>query len=57
MTQLNNNIDPTIQDHRISICIVCEYNVTDPIPECNQCNIPISKLTSEEQESCPLNKW
>lgn len=57
MTELKNNIDPAEQSIRISICVVCENNITDPSPTCQLCNKNISVLTSEEQEVCPLNKW
>lgn len=57
MTELTNNINPVEQEKRISICIECQYNVCNNIPLCTQCNIPISKLTSEQNETCPLNKW
>ena len=54
---LGNNIDPIEQDKRISICIVCQNNIPEPVPHCQLCGIPVSKLTSEQQEVCPLNKW
>jgi hypothetical protein len=57
MSELNNNIDPVVQDHRISICIQCANNIQEPSPHCQACDKPISLLTSEEQEVCPLSKW
>lgn len=57
MTELKNNIDPTVQQHRISICTVCEENIELPSPRCAISDINISVLTSEETETCPLNKW
>jgi hypothetical protein len=57
MSELENNIDPVVQEHRISICIPCNQNTQEPVPHCQACDIPISKLTSENQEVCPLNKW
>lgn len=57
MTELKNNIDPTVQQHRISICTVCDENIEFPSPHCAISDINISVLTSEEAETCPLNKW
>ena len=57
MNELNNNIDPTVQQHRISVCVSCVENTQEPTPHCQACDKPISLLTSEEQETCPLNKW
>jgi hypothetical protein len=57
MSDLHNNIDPATQQERISICIMCVENIQEPWPHCALNNIPISILTSEEQETCPLNKW
>jgi hypothetical protein len=55
--ELSNNINPIIQEHRIDICIACVENTQEPVPHCQQCNKPISLLTSEETETCPLDKW
>ena len=57
MTELRNNIDPTTQQHRMFVCGGCEENEEFPYPKCVLNDIPISILTSEEQETCPLNKW
>lgn len=57
MSELQNNISIEEQDHRISICIMCEGNVLETYPKCNACNLPISQLTSDREEVCPLNKW
>lgn len=57
MTQLTNTIDPIEQDKRINICIACVNNISEPVPHCQLCNKPISMLTSEQNETCPLNKW
>lgn len=57
MTELSNNIDPIVQQERISICIMCDQNIQEPWPHCALNNIPISIQTSDEQETCPLNKW
>jgi len=57
MTILGNNISPTEQTKRISICVVCVNNLPEPSPHCQLCNQNISVLTSEQQEVCPLSKW
>ena len=57
MTTLGNNIDPVTQAIRISFCNVCEENEELPYPKCKLNNIALSVQTSEEQETCPLNKW
>ena len=57
MTTLQNNIDPETQLIRISFCTTCEENVELPVPHCRLNDIPLSVQTSEEQETCPLNKW
>jgi hypothetical protein len=57
MTQLGNNIDPATQAIRISFCTTCEENIELPYPKCRLNDIPLSVQTSEEQETCPLNKW
>lgn len=57
MTQLGNNIDPATQVIRISFCTVCEENEELPYPRCRLNDKALSVQTSEEQETCPLNKW
>lgn len=57
MTTLGNNIDPETQQIRISFCTVCEENIELPYPKCSLNDKPLSVQTSEEQETCPLNKW
>ena len=57
MIILGNDINPTEQAKRISICVACENNIPEPSPRCQLCNQNISVLTSEQQEVCPLNKW
>jgi hypothetical protein len=57
MSNLGNNIDPAVQQHRIEVCCACAKNVQMPWPHCAINDIPISVLTSEEQETCPLDKW
>ena len=47
----------TYEQKRIAICIACIEKVSEPIPHCQVCDKPISLLTSDEQEVCPLNKW
>lgn len=54
---LKNNIDPILQQERISICIICEENEKEPIPQCKTCDKSISLLTSEVEQECPLEKW
>ena len=43
--------------NRIDVCMNCEYNSTDVVPTCNKNSKSISFLTSEENESCPEEKW
>lgn len=50
------NTNP-ITEHRISICMTCNENQLNQVPLCILCNKTISLLTSDEQETCPLNKW
>lgn len=57
MIELGNNIDPITQEIRISFCTVCEENEELPYPKCRLNNKSLSMQTSEEQETCPLNKW
>lgn len=57
MTILENDINPVVQDNRIIICIDCENKISESVPHCQLCNKPISMLTSEQNEICPLNKW
>lgn len=57
MTELQNNIDPETQQTRISFCTVCEENEELPYPKCKLNGISLAIQTSEEQETCPLNKW
>jgi len=57
MTILENDINPVVQDNRIIICIDCENKISESVPHCQLCNKPISMLTSEQNETCPLNKW
>ena len=57
MTELRNNIDPETQQIRISFCTVCEEQIDLPYPKCGSNDIPLSILTSNEEETCPLNKW
>lgn len=57
MTSLQNNISPEQQQIRISFCTVCEENIESPYPKCRLNNIPLSVQTSQEEETCPLNKW
>jgi hypothetical protein len=42
---------------RIEICGSCDNNLLDDIPKCNQCNCPISSLTSMSFKTCPIGKW
>lgn len=57
MSQTENNIDPTVKEHRIQECVNCQEFNNNIIPHCQLANKPISQLTSEEQQTCPLNKW
>jgi hypothetical protein len=57
MTELTNTIDPETQEIRISFCTVCEENEELPYPKCRLNDKALSLQTSEEQETCPLNKW
>lgn len=57
MTELQNNIDPATQQIRISFCTACEENIELPYPKCSLNDMPLSVQTSEEQATCPLNKW
>lgn len=53
----NQPIPLTPEQQRIKICIECVEITQDPIPHCQACDKPISLLTSDMQEACPLNKW
>lgn len=56
MSELENN-NSLSQQNRISICMICEENEKEPIPQCKACDKSISLLTSEIQQECPLEKW
>lgn len=53
------NQSPTLtpEQQRIKICTACVENIEEPIPHCQLCDKPLSLLTSDMQETCPLNKW
>ena len=53
----NQPIPETWEQKRIKQCIVCSENVELPIPKCQLADKPLSLLTSDQQETCPLNKW
>lgn len=45
------------KNNRIEICMLCENNRLDTVPECSIMKKSISLLTTEETESCPEENW
>ena len=47
----------SLEKQRIKICTACLEKQDEPIPLCKVCDKPLSLLTSDKEQSCPLNKW
>lgn len=44
-------------ERRVSFCMICESNILDVIPKCQECNCSISMVTTISFKTCPLDKW
>lgn len=57
------SVNPTesqqeIAEHRMEVCMQCEFKKEEPFLLCGACGCPLKKkVYSQIQRSCPKGKW